>query len=206
MDKKLKNRILDIAYKNKTSHLGTVFSSLNIIDEIYKEKLSNDIFILSSGHAALAMYVVMEKYEKIDAEMLFKKHGVHPHKDIKNNIYCSTGSLGMGITVAIGRALANKNRNVYVLLSDGECEEGSVWESLRFINEKNIKNIKVYVNINGYCAYDAIDSEYLENRLKIFLPNINIIKTNVNIFPFLRGINAHYHIMSEKDYKLAKEE
>jgi len=197
----LKKRILEIAYKNKLSHLGSYLSSLKIIEEIYKKKNPEDIFILSSGHAALALYVVLEAYEGKNAEMLFKKHGGHPHWDEENGLYCSTGSLGLGITVAVGRALANPKRKVYVLISDGESAEGSVWEALRFIHDQNIKNIEVYVNINGYAAYDKVDSEYLSKRLLIFLPNINLRYTSVNQYPFLKGINAHYHVMSEEDYK-----
>jgi transketolase N-terminal domain/subunit len=198
----LKKRILDIAYKNKLSHLGSYLSSLEIIEEIYKKKKPEDIFILSSGHAALALYVVLEAHEGRNAEELFKKHGGHPHRDEKNGLYCSTGSLGLGITIAVGRALANPKRKVYVLISDGEAAEGSIWESLRFIYEQNIKNIEIYANINGYAAYDKIDVEYLSKRLLSFLPNINLRYTSVNQYPFLKGINAHYHVMSEEDYKL----
>ena len=197
----LRNRILEIAYKHKLGHLGSYLSAVDIIEEIYNYKKPEDIFILSSGHAALALYVVLEKYEGKNAEELFLKHGGHPHRDEKDGIYCSTGSLGLGITVAVGRALANKNRKVYVLISDGESAEGSVWEALRFIQESNLSNIEVYVNVNGYAAYDKVDIKYLVDRLKAFLPSINIKYTNVNQYPFLRGLNAHYHVMSEKDYK-----
>jgi transketolase len=197
----LKKRVLEIAYKNKLSHLGSYLSSLSIIEEIYKKKNHDDIFILSSGHAALALYVVLEAYEGRNAEELFTKHGGHPHRDENDGLYCSTGSLGLGITVAVGRALANPKRKVYVLISDGECAEGSIWEALRFIYDQNIKNIEIYVNINGYAAYDKIDSEYLTNRLLSFLPTINLRYTSVNQYSFLKGINAHYHIMSEEEYK-----
>ena len=197
----LKQRILEIAYKHKLSHLGSYLSAVNIIDEIYESKNPNDIFILSSGHAALALYVILEKYEGKNAEELFLKHGGHPHRDEENGIYCSTGSLGLGITVAVGRALADKNRKVHVLISDGESAEGSVWEALRFIQESNLTNIEVYVNVNGYAAYDKVDTKYLVDRLEVFLPSINIRYTNVNQYPFLRGLNAHYHVMSEEDYK-----
>ena len=105
---KLNNRILDIAYKNKLSHLGSYFSALPIINEIFESKKEDDIFILSAGHAALALYVVLEKFHGHNAEELFNKHGGHPYRDENNNIYCSTGSLGLGITVAVGRALAKK--------------------------------------------------------------------------------------------------
>ena len=197
----LKKRILEIAYKHKLGHLGSYLSAAEIVDEIYKNKNSDDIFILSSGHAALALYAALEKYEGKNAEELFLKHGGHPHRDEENGIYCSTGSLGLGITVAVGRALANKNRKVHVLISDGESAEGSVWEALRFIKESNLSNIEVYVNVNGYAAYDKVDVKYLVDRLKVFLPTINIRYTSVNQYPFLRGLNAHYHVMSEEDYK-----
>ena len=197
----LLKRILEIAYKNKLSHLGSYISSVEIIDEIYSTMVDHDIFILSSGHAALALYVCLEKHRGHDAEELFNKFVGHPHRDEKFNIHCSTGSLGMGITIALGRAIANPNKKVYVLLSDGECAEGSVWETLKTIYEQNIKNIEVYVNINGYAAYMEVDTVYLANRLTSFLPNINIRYTTVEKLPFLKGLNAHYHVMSESDYK-----
>lgn len=199
---KLKKRILDIAFSKKLGHLGSYLSSVDIIDKIFQTKNKDDIFILSCGHAALALYVVIEKYHSIDASHLFETHGGHPHLDEKNQIFCSTGSLGMGITVATGRALANRKRDVYVLISDGECAEGSVWESLRYIEEKNINNLHVFVNMNGYSAYSSIDKDYLKKRLYSFLPRINIIETKSDELPFLNGLNAHYHIMSEKDYSI----
>ena len=203
-DLTLKKRVLDISYNNRLSHLGSYFSALDIIDKIHSDMKDSDIFILSSGHAAVALYAVIEKYYGVDADMLFKKHGGHPHRDEENKIYCSTGSLGLGLTVAIGRALANKDINVYCLISDGECAEGSIWEGLRYIQEKGIKNLQVYVNINGYAAYDAVDVKYLTERLKVFLPDINLCFTKVNHFSFLKGLNAHYHIMSKQDYEEAK--
>ena len=202
----LKERILDICYEHKLSHMGSYFSSVGIIDDIYSKMSDDDVFILSCGHCATALYAVIEKYKGINANDLFIKHGGHPHRDEENHIFCSTGSLGMGLLVAIGRALANPHKKVYCLISDGECAEGSIWEGLKFIYEHNLKNIEVYVNINGYAAYDSVDVEYLSKRLTTFLPQINLVYTKVNHFDFLNGLNAHYHIMSEKDYKLAKRE
>jgi len=201
--KELRKRLVEIAYKNKLGHLGSYFSSLEIIDEIYSRMEEDDIFILSSGHAALALYVCLEKYKGVNADMLFEKHGGHPHRDEENFIHCSTGSLGLGITVALGRAVANPKREVYVLISDGECAEGSVWESLKTIYEEGISNITVYVNVNGYAAYKEVEKEYLVNRLESFLPSINIRYTSVEQFPFLKGLNAHYHVMSEENYQEA---
>jgi transketolase len=197
----LKKRIVEIAYKHKLGHLGSYLSSVEIVDEIYSKMDKDDIFILSSGHASLAMYVCIEKYFGIDAEMLFLKHGGHPHRDEANKIYCSTGSLGLGLPIALGRALANPNRKVWVLISDGEAAEGSIWESLKTIQELDIKNIKVFVNINGLCAYKEVDVDYMSTRLKVFLPQIELRYTTVEQYPFLKGLNAHYHVMSEENYK-----
>lgn len=199
----LKKRVLEIANKHKLSHLGSYFSALEIIDSIYRKMTKEDIFILSSGHAALALYVCLEKHRGLNAEELFLKHGGHPHRDEENFIHCSTGSLGLGITVAIGRAIANPNRKVYVLLSDGECAEGSVWEALKTIYEERIDNIEIHVNINGYAAYKTVDAEYLTRRLQTFLPSIQLHYTTVEHFSFLKGLNAHYHIMKGNDYEQA---
>jgi transketolase len=197
----LKKRIVEIAYKHKLGHLGSYLSSVDIIDEIYSKMDKDDIFILSSGHASLAMYVCIEKYHGINAEDLFIKHGGHPHLDEKNKIYCSTGSLGLGLPIALGRALANPNRKVWVLISDGEAAEGSIWEALKTIHELSIQNIEVFVNINGVCAYKEVDKDYISKRLTAFLPNINLRYTTVEQYSFLKGLNAHYHIMSEENFK-----
>jgi transketolase len=197
----LKKRIAEIAYKHRLGHLGSYLSSVDIIDEMFSKMKEDDIFILSSGHCALALYVCLEKYHGINAEDMFIKHGGHPHRDEENKIYCSTGSLGLGITIAVGRAVANPSRKVWVLVSDGEAAEGSVWESLKTIQEDGIENIEVYVNINGLCAYKEVDVDYISTRLRAFLPTINLRYTTVEQYPFLKGLNAHYHVMSEENYK-----
>lgn len=197
----LKKRIAEIAYKHKLGHLGSYFSSVDIIDEMFSKMDKDDIFILSAGHCALALYVCLEKYHGINAEMLFEKHGGHPHLDEENKIYCSTGSLGLGLTVALGRAVANPNRKVWVMISDGEAAEGSIWESLKTIEELNINNIEVYVNMNGLCAYKEVDTFYMTNRLLAFMTRIQLRFTTVEQYPFLKGLNAHYHVMDEENYQ-----
>lgn len=204
VDINLKQKLFDICFHNQLHHLGSYFSSLDIIDHIYQTKDPDDIFILSNGHAVVALYVVLEKYFGFDAQKLLDKHGEHPKLDEEHKIYCSTGSLGLGILVAVGRALANKNRNVYCLISDGEAAEGSVWEALRFAYEKKITNLKIYVNANGYCAYDTVDIDYLRQRLLSFHPDINFITTTVEHYDFLKGIEAHYITISQENYERYK--
>ncbi len=202
-DFNLRRRLLKLLYDHKEEHVGSCFTCLEIIDNIYAKMKPEDVFILSNGHAAFALYVVLEKYlDHVDADELFLKHGGHPNLDEENGISCSTGSLGLGILVAVGRAMAAPEKKVYVTITDGECAEGSVWEALRLIKEKNIENIEVHVNANGYACYDHIDVDYLERRVKAFLPTAVFHRTSVAQFPFLRGLDAHYMKMTEEEYKL----
>ena len=203
-DKQLLKRFLDICYKHKLHHLGSYFSCVEVIDEIYSQMDEKDIFILSNGHASVALYVVLEKYFGFNAEELLSELGEHPTRNEEKKVHCSTGSLGMGITVAVGRALADQNRKVYCMISDGECSEGSVWESLSFINQSNISNLHIYVNANGWAAYDSIDLKYLEKRLKTFYPKINFVETSVEKFG-LSGLSAHYVNFTDDQYKKAIE-
>ena len=200
--KDLYKRLLDICYERQLHHLGSYFSALQIIDQIYSEMDKDDIFILSNGHAVVALYVILEKYYGLDAVELHEKYGDHPKRNELDKLHCSTGSLGMGVTVAVGRALANPDRDVYCLLSDGECAEGSVWEALRFAFENKVTNLKLYVNANGWSAYDTVDLDYLEKRIKAFHPDVNYVRTTVEHFG-LKGLHAHYTNFNEEQYKEA---
>ena len=200
--KDLYKRLLNICYERQLHHLGSYFSALQIIDQIYSEMDKDDIFILSNGHAVVALYVILEKYYGLDAVELHEKYGDHPKRNELDKLHCSTGSLGMGVTVAVGRAIANPDRDVYCLLSDGECAEGSVWEALRFAYENKVTNLKLYVNANGWSAYDTVDLDYLENRIKAFHPDVNYVRTTVEHFG-LKGLHAHYTNFNEEQYKEA---
>jgi transketolase N-terminal domain/subunit len=93
-------------------------------------------------------------------------------------------------------ALASPNKKIYCIISDGECAEGSVWEALRFIDEMGLTNIEIHANINGWAAYKPVDIEKLSNRLKSFLPNINIHLTDVNeVIKFETPLAAHYTVI-----------
>ena len=199
---KLYRRLLDICYENKLHHLGSYFSCLHIIDSIYKNKDQDDIFILSNGHAVVALYIVLEHYYGLNAQELLEKYGEHPKRNELDHIHCSTGSLGMGICVAVGRAVGNPNRHVHVMISDGESNEGSVWEALRYIHDANVKNITVHVNANGWAAYDPVDVSLLETRMKAFCPSVEFHKTTVEYFG-LEGLHAHYTNFTEEQYKEA---
>ena len=153
---------------------------------------------------------------------------IHPDRNVKIGIDVSTGSLGHGLPIALGMALANKNKNVFCVISDGECTEGSIWEKLRIASDKKVSNLKIVLNANGWGAYDPIDLQSLYKQIKAFnceliktdghnlegltkillkkyvKPLFIFAKTQSEQFPFLKGQDAHYYVMNSNDYKLAK--
>jgi transketolase len=197
----LKKRILEISYKHGLSHLGSCLTAVDIIEEIYSKKKPDEPFILSSGHAGLALYVVLEKYYNfVDAEQLFLKHGVHPNRDILNYIDCSTGSLGHGLGIAVGMALADRTQTVWSLISDGECAEGSIWEAMRVKEDLGLDNLKVYLNYNGWGAYKETNLHQMPMDSYLDFRNIE----NTSELPFLQDQDAHYHVMTKEEYQLAQ--
>jgi transketolase len=198
---KLERRIVDISYKKNLAHLSSCLTAVRLIDQIYQVKKDDESFVLDNGHAGLALYVILEKFWFSDAEKLFDKHGVHPNRDKEDRIDVSTGSLGQGLPIAVGMAIADRKKNVYVLTSDGAMSEGSNWEALRIAGELQLENLRVFVNANGYSAYKKVDADLLEARIRYFYPSI-VMQTNLFDFPeWLQGIDGHYVTLDEKKYK-----
>lgn len=225
--KQTRQRILEISYKGNLSHLGSCLSAVDLIDAVYQVKRKNEKFILSCGHAGVALYVILEKNGSIKNPKVIEKLHIHPDRNPEIGIDVSTGSLGQGLPLTVGMALADKKKNVYCLISDGECAEGSIWESLRIASEQKLDNLKIILNANGWGAYHLISLSPLVKRLQAF--GCRVIKTNghnisnlikvlktktenkplmifaettVEQFPFLKGQDAHYYIMNKKDYYL----
>ena len=219
----LRKRILELSYKFGLSHLGSCLSAVDLIDSVYKIKKAEEKFILSNGHAALAWYAVLEKYGYLKIHHL-KDICVHPVRNPKIGIHVSTGSLGMGLGVALGMAIAQRDQNFYCMISDGECAEGSVWEALRIACEQKVDNLKLILNANGWGAYSQIELSLLKKRIgsfgynvmtvdghnlnqiikalktKVSSPALIFAKTIVEHLPFLSGQDAHYYIMKKEDY------
>lgn len=206
LNKVLKRRIIDLTYKNKLSHLSSCLNAVDTIVDIYNSKLPQDKFILSCGHAGLALYVVLEHLTEgmVSAEFLLDKCGIHPERlQAENYLDCSTGSLGQGLPIAVGMALADRNRNVYCIISDGEVAEGSCYEALNTIVDNKLTNIRVYCIINGQSAYKKLDVLPLENRLKTLYPEINIVNASLYEYPHIghMGLLQHYRVLDETEYK-----
>lgn len=200
----LERRIIDISYKNKLSHIGSCLTSVNLIDYVYTTKGEKDLFILSNGHAGLALYVVLEKIYGMDAEKLYEENGVHPNTG--KYIAASSGSLGHGIGIALGMAIADPSRLVYCMVSDGECAEGSVWESIRIAAELKIDNLIIIVNANGFGAYKEVELDRMEWMLASFVhekyPKVSFVRTDMEKYPeYLKGLEAHYHILTKEEYE-----
>lgn len=207
-----------------TSHIGSCFTAVDIIEAIYQVKRKEEIFVLSYGHAAGAWYAVLEKHGFLKKASL-KDLMVHPDRNPKIGIEVSSGSLGQGLPIALGMALADRRRNVYCLISDGECAEGSIWEALRIYEDLKVNNLRIILAGNGYGAYDKINLLKLKKRLtgyglkvgEVDGHNLEKIKKALKIWPeskpfllfancsseqlpFLKGIGAHYYKMSEEDF------
>jgi transketolase len=198
----LQKRIVQVTYEEKLSHLSSTLSAAPILQEIFTKKAVDEVFILSNGHAGLALYCILEfYYSNVNAVELLHKHGIHPGKDLENHLYCSTGSLGSGLPIAVGHALATPEKKVYCMISDGEAAEGSIWEALRFVHDYKVDNLEIYVNINGLGAYDSVDTENLVRRLQSFLPRINIRISEPYKWSFAKDLLTHYYVMNEKDYQ-----
>ena len=222
-NKELKRRIIEISYELKLSHIGSNLTALDIIKEIYDRKKPDEKFVLSAGHAHLAHLIVMEKYSNkfkqvakditeqlapfVDPEFSVNKYGIHCDRQAGCDV--STGSLGQGLPIAVGMALADRSKNVYCLISDGECSEGSIWEAIRIANEQELNNLYVYCNFNGWGAYKEISINKLKDRFYGIYgtnPIITFVETNLNGWPkWIQGQNGHYHVMNEKEYKEALE-
>ena len=206
INKELKRRIIDITYRHKLSHLSSCLNAVDTVKDIYDKKLPTDKFVLSCGHAGLALYVVIESLTEglVDAEDLLRICGIHPDRTVASNyIDCSTGSLGMGLPVAVGMALADRNRTVYCVISDGEVAEGSIYEALNTIVDNNLTNIRVYCIINGQSAYKKLEVLPLERRLKTLYPEINIVNVALYDYPVIghMGLLQHYRVLDEAEYK-----
>lgn len=171
LSQNIRLRILELAYgvgKNG-SHVGGALSSSDILATLYGSILkydlndpvnpSRDRFILSKGHAAIALYATLEKigYLTNDEVNLFEVNGspfyAHASRNIMKGIEFSGGSLSLGLSFGVGVAIACKkeglNNQIYVLLGDGECDEGLVWEAAMSASHYKLDNLTVIVDCNG---------------------------------------------------------
>jgi transketolase len=195
-----RERLIKISIDHNLSHMGSCLTALPIIEEIYAIKKPEEKFVLSSGHAHLAHAVVLESLGKGNAEEMLEKGNIHCEREVGCDV--SAGSLGQGLPIAVGLALADKNKTVFCLVSDGELAEGSCWEALRIAQEQNLTNLKVYVNANGYGAYRTIDLDRLEKQLEATGFPVDFRRTNSELGVWATGIHSHYKPADKELYAI----
>jgi len=180
---KLKRDIIVTAYNAGDGHIPSALSCVGMIWNLYETMQPEDKFILSKGHGALALYVVLAEKGIITRDELnsfcsFDSNlGGHPDANKIPEAVVSTGSLGHGLPMGIGMALAKKIKEedgiIYVLLCDGECNEGSIWESALLIKHLKLDNIVCYIDNN---QSSAINLSGLNGMLSVFSNNFIALK------------------------------
>ena len=145
-----RKRILEISQTVPALHIGGAFSSVEIIDAIYNELMKpGDTFVLSKGHAAILQYVVLEEHGLDVSGYSTGKLCVHPVLGTPG-IAATTGALGHGLAMAVGMAMADPDHTVYVLMSDGELQEGSTWEAALLASSRDVTNLVVFIDNNDF--------------------------------------------------------
>jgi transketolase len=183
----LRKRVLEIIYQSKASHIGSSFSVIEILSAVYRnidiskikdKRDDRDRVVLSKGHSAAALYVILNHFGLLSDEQLatYYKNGSilsgHASHFIPH-VEHSTGALGHGLSVAVGIGIGLKSKDldsrVYVIVGDGELNEGSNWEALLLAGHLKLDNLCVLVDLNGlggigdincYCSFDSLESKF----------------------------------------------
>ncbi|MBQ2934547.1 MAG: transketolase [Clostridia bacterium] len=174
---KVRIGIIEGVHAAKAGHPGGSLSIAEILTYLYFKEMNidpknpkdpkRDRFVLSKGHAAPALYATLAErgYFSPDELLTLRQIGsrLQGHPDMKNipGVDMSTGSLGQGISTAVGMALSSKhfgdNYNVYTILGDGEIEEGQVWEAAMFAANKKLSNLTAFIDLNNLQIDGTID-------------------------------------------------
>ncbi len=173
----IRRQVIELSHQAGTPHLGSSLSCVDIltaaywsvlkIDARHPDRADRDRFILSKGHAALALYVTLCRRGFFDEKTLATYNcngGVlaeHPGPGCVPGIEAATGSLGHGLSLGLGMALGGRIQGrsfrVFVLMSDGECNEGSVWEAAMFAPARKLDNVCVIIDYNKWQATGRSD-------------------------------------------------
>jgi transketolase len=181
--------VLEQSKRANVGHIGSALSIADLVAVLYCGVLrgvgtddgERDRFVLSKGHAALALYAALRLRGLLGDDELdtFAGDGTllgtHPEREVRG-IDFTSGSLGQGLSTACGAALAARldasGRRVFCLLSDAECNEGSTWEAAMFAGHRRLDNLVAIVDANGQQALgytrDVLDLEPLAERWRSF--------------------------------------
>ena len=194
LNKDLRKNIVDMVVAGKDGHIPSAFSIIDIITLLYRDVLKfeaktpkwlhRDYFILSKGHGCLALYVNLHRHGFItdhDIEMFCKQGGIlgeHPDRTKVPGAEASTGSLGHGLSFAIGIALGLKiqgfNNRIFVLLGDGECQEGTVWEAANVARNRRLGNVCAIIDWNE-SAMQLLPIDDMSKKWEAFGWNVHVV-------------------------------
>ncbi len=202
--RQIRNKILDMGIEAKGGHLAPGLSCTDILVALYDNVLNfdsknpewenRDRFILSKGHGCMPLYALLAEKGFFAEELLYtfckpgSILGCHADRNLIPGVEVTSGSLGLGFPVAVGMAFAarydKKNHKIYALLGDGECQEGTIWESLMYAGSNGLDNLTIIIDNNGYGATaklkDTADVEPLADKLKAF--NFSVKEINGHDF------------------------
>lgn len=167
---RIRGQVIDMSHRGRTPHLGSALSCVDLLVAAYWGGLAlepglganRDRFILSKGHAATALYAVLAERGHFPEQWL-ETYAVagsrlpeHPSRDCVPGVEVASGSLGHGLSLGVGMALAGriqgKSYRIGVLMSDGECNEGSVWEAALFAAAQRLDHVVVLIDYNKWQA------------------------------------------------------
>ncbi len=190
--KEIRKSILQMVYKAKTSHVGTAFSIVEILYALYfhvmnvdpenPKKSDRDRFILSKAHGSAALYATLAHKGFFPLEYLDQyctNDGIlpgHLDKDAVAGVEISAGSLGHGLPIAVGMAIASRaaqnGSQTYCIVGDGECNEGSIWEAAMLAASQKLDNLTVIVDFNKIQSFgnteDIINQNNMTERWQAF--------------------------------------
>jgi len=152
----LRRKTFEAFVEKGEAHLGGSFSIIEALIALYEVVMSTkDKFILSKAHASFPLCILLRD------KGLEPKLSTHLEIDVENGIHCTTGSLGHGLPIATGMALAKRLRGesgrIFVMVSDGECQEGTTWESLLIAARHELGNLVVLVDYNKIQALSKLE-------------------------------------------------
>lgn len=152
--KQIRRDILNASFEAKACHLGSALSCVEIMVDLFYNRLKkDDIFIFSKASGVATYYAILADKGYFSKEKLaeYLHNYPLPSKEVEGVLF-SCGSLGHGVSVATGVALANRDKQVYVLLGDAEVQEGTFWESILFKQHHKLDNLHIIVDKNNLQA------------------------------------------------------
>ena len=175
---KLRQNTLRAFIQKKEAHLGGSFSIIESLIFLYESVLKkDDKFILSKAHASYPLCILLRE------KGLKTKLSTHLEIDEKNGIFCTTGSLGHGLPIAAGMAFSKKIQkkkgNVFVMISDGECQEGTTWETLLISSKHKLSNLIIIIDYNKIQALDKLENALPLKNLQKKISSFNMNTINV---------------------------